>query len=271
MKWKAISFFLIITIILVKLVLVPIRESRDILRVVEVTAHRGYSEKYPENTMIAFEKAHEYGADWIELDVQETKDGKLIVIHNNDFRETAGVKKNVWDVTYEEAKTFNVGAYMEKEAYVPTLEEVLIWAKENNVKLNIELKDNEHSLSLVASTLDLVNKYNYKKNVVIASMNYDFLTEVKKIDKTFETVYVTKELEKPVVEYTAADNFSIRKTALTEELVKEIHDNNKKIYVWTIIAIDEIVNAIDYKVDNIIVNDVELGLDIKEQLVRYGG
>ena len=279
MKWKAISIFFVLTIVLTKLMMLPSRDNNDlksfeeiieeeIKHNIEVTAHRGYSELYPENTMIAFEEAVKAGADWVELDVQESKDNQIVIIHNTNFYETAKVRKNVWDLTYDEIKKINVGAYMNKEAHVPLLEEVLVWAKENNVKLNIELKDNEHTKNLISATLDLVNKYDYKKNVVIASMNYDFLVEVKKIDKDFTTVYVTKELDKTIPEYEDADIFSIRKSIVTSELVKEIHDNDKLVYIWTLITIDEIIDASEFKVDNIIVNDVELGIDIKNQLTK---
>ncbi len=274
MKWKAISIFAVLTIILVKLAIIPSRDNLktsgfvEKIHIVEVTAHRGYSELYPENTMIAFEEALKAGADWIELDVQESKDDKLVVLHNPSFWDTARNRNYIWNLTYDEIKKINVGQYMQKEAYAPTLEEVIIWAKENNAKLNIELKDNEHTKKLVSATLDLVKKYDYKENVVIASMNYDFLTEVKEIDNTFETVYVMKNLEKPIAECVDADIFSINKNYVNAELVEEIHNMNKKVYMWTIINIDEIIDAVEYKVDNIIVNDVVLGIEIKNQLVR---
>lgn len=274
MKWKAISIFCVLTIILVKLAMIPSRDNLkksgfvEKIHTIEVTAHRGYSELYPENTMLAFEEALKAGTDWIELDVQESKDDKLVVLHNPSFWDTAHNRNYIWNLTYDEIKKINVGHYMQKNACAPTLEEVIVWAKENNAKLNIELKDNEHTKKLVSATLDLVNKYDYKENVVIASMNYDFLTEVKNIDGTFTTVYVMKNLEKPISECIDADIFSINKNYVNAELVEEIHNMNKKVYMWTIITIDEIIDAVEYKVDNIIVNDVVLGIEIKNQLVR---
>ena len=70
-------------------------------------AHRGYSGKYPENTMLAFEEAAQTGADGIELDVQLTKDGQVVVIHDERIDRTTDGTGFVKDYTYEELKKFN--------------------------------------------------------------------------------------------------------------------------------------------------------------------
>lgn len=64
---------------------------------IQITAHRGYSEQYPENTMPAFQGAVKIGADCIELDVQQTRDGKIIVMHDSNLKRTTGVDKNIWE------------------------------------------------------------------------------------------------------------------------------------------------------------------------------
>ena len=73
----------------------------------KIYAHRGYSGKYPENTMLAFEKAAETGCDGIELDVQLTKDGKLVVIHDESVDRTTTGTGKVKDFTYDELARFN--------------------------------------------------------------------------------------------------------------------------------------------------------------------
>jgi len=267
MKIKIIIILIVFSLIIIKLVLIPRKEIYNNSTIineknVQVTAHRGYSELYPENTMEAFEKAFQAYADWIELDVQETKDETIIVAHNPNFKRTANVRKNVWDLTYKEIKKLNVGAYMDKEAYVPTLEEVIAWAKENDVKLNIELKDNGHTKKLIELTLDIIDKYEYLENVVIASMNYQFLIQVKELNPKYKTVYVVRNLNYNGEDYQYADCFSIKNIFLNENLVKEIHKDNKEVYAWTLTSELEILQAINYGVDNIIVNDVELGRQV---------
>ena len=69
-----------------------------------VIAHRGAAGKAPENTMASIRQAIEDGTDWIEIDVQETADGKVVVIHDSDFMKLAGVNMKVWDGTLHELK-----------------------------------------------------------------------------------------------------------------------------------------------------------------------
>ena len=87
----------------------------DYGRIVEVTAHRGASSFYPENTMSAFKGALELGSDWIELDVQQTKDKKIIVLHDTNLKRTTGVNKNTWEATYAEIKTLDAGSFFSKK------------------------------------------------------------------------------------------------------------------------------------------------------------
>lgn len=113
----------------------------EYVRTLEVTAHRGASKDYPENTLASFVGAKEMGADWIELDVQETKDGKIVVIHDTNLKRTTGVDKNIYEATYEEIKDLDAGSHLNsdfKDERIPLFEDVVLWAKDNNMKLNIE-------------------------------------------------------------------------------------------------------------------------------------
>lgn len=251
----------IVLIACIKFLAVPTKKITIVKKRYEVTAHRGYSEYYPENTMEAFIEANNAGADWIELDVQETKDGVVVVTHNANFKNTANVNKYVYNMTYKEVSKLNVGYYMKKEAKVPRLEDVLIWAKENKVRLNIEFKDNGHIKNLIKSTVDLINKYSYREMVIVTSQNYDFLKQVKEYDGNMKTAYVGRKLGKEIEEYVYADIFSIKKTELTPEIVREMHSYNKQVYVWTIIDVEEVKMMCEYDVDNMIANDIKLVKD----------
>ena len=143
--------------------------------------------------MVAFREAKNLGANWIELDVQMTKDNQLIVIHDSSFKRTTGVDKNTWELTLEEVKELDAGSFKDKKFQgekIPTLEEVIIFAKENNIKLNIELKPTGREENFEETVIDLINKYNFKNDCVITSQIYEVLEKVKKYDKTIETVYV---------------------------------------------------------------------------------
>ena len=106
----------------------------EYVRNMEITAHRGASVKYPENTMAAFRGAKELGADWIELDVQQTKDKKIVVSHDTNLKRVTGVNKEIIDMTYEEISKLDAGSFKGKEyagEKIPLLSEVLEFAKEN--------------------------------------------------------------------------------------------------------------------------------------------
>ena len=264
---KILLFVLIIAIITSFIFIVtPVNKVQIVSKKIEVTAHRGLSAYYPENTMEAFQKAHEAGADWIELDVQETKDGVVVVTHYPNLHKLANVNKYVYKLTYKELKEINVGAYLKKVAYIPTLEEVIIWAKDNNVKLNIELKETGHEKQLIKSTIDIVNKYNYRGSVLIASQSYEFLKGAKECDSNMTTVYIGRKLEQDVDYYVYADIFSIKKTELTKDLVEKMHEINKKVFVWTILNAEELQEMIDYNVDNVIANDVKMVKDYLDNI-----
>ena len=108
----------------------------------EIFAHRGASGYAPENTLEAFRLAMEQGADGIELDVHLTKDGEVVVIHDETLDRTSDGQGKVRDYTLEELKKFSFHNHIEKYkgVQIPTLKEVLDLVENSSMKVNIELK-----------------------------------------------------------------------------------------------------------------------------------
>lgn len=237
----------------------------EYVRTIETTAHRGSSKYYPENTMPAFIEAKNNGAEFIELDVQETQDGKVIVIHDTNFKRTCGVDKNTWEMSLDEVKELDAGIYKDKKfkgTRVPTLEEVIIFAKENNIKLNIEIKPTGHEKTLEANVIELIDKYDFKDSSLVASQDYQVLEKVKEIDSSINTLYVMSIAIGDIMEFKAADNFSLEASNINTSLVKKVHKGGKSLYVWTINTEENIKKMIDLKVDNIITDDVVMAKSI---------
>ncbi len=233
----------------------------EYIRTIEVTAHRGASALYPENTLVAFQGAKELGADWVELDVQQTKDKKLIVLHDTNLKRTTGVNQNTWETNYDEIKELDAGSFF-SDAFqgekIPLLEEVILYAKENNLKLNIELKPTGHETDFESSVIDLIHQYDYQDNCVVTSQNYDVLFHVKEYDPTIQTVYVMSLAYGDITKLTYADHFSIEASSITKTLVKKIHNEGKEIYAWTINTEENMQKMISLNVDNIITDNITL-------------
>ena len=133
----------------------------EFIRNMEITAHRGASTKYPENTMAAFRGAKELGADWIELDVQQTKDKQIVVCHDTNLKRVTGVNKEIIDLTYEEISKLDAGSNFDKrfkDERIPLLSEVLKYANNNNIRLNIELKPVGKEVDFEKQIVDLIKE-----------------------------------------------------------------------------------------------------------------
>ena len=233
----------------------------EYLRTIEVTAHRGASAFYPENTMSAFEGAIEFGADWIELDVQQSKDGKLFVMHDHSFYRTTGLREFSWNLTFDEIEQLDAGSFF-SDAYagekIPGLEEVIQLAKENHVRLNIEIKPSANDKDIEKSVVDLVREMDFADSCVISSQMYGSLQKVKDYDPEISTLYVMSLAYGNINRLKAADGFSMEAGNATPSMVSRIHNAGKQIYVWTVNNRKTINRMIDLNVDNIITDRVAL-------------
>ena len=231
------------------------------LWVTEITAHRGASAAYPENTMAAFRGAWEMGADWIELDVQQTKDGQIIILHDENTQRVTGVAGNVWDMTYEQIAALDAGRRFSRQFAgepIPLLSQAAEFAREKGMKLNVELKPTGHEVDFEQRVIDILKEYGIQDQCVITSQVYHCLENVKACDPAMTTVYVTSLAYGKLDRLSAADHFSIESTSVTPRLVSYIHKQGKQIYAWTANTRSSIDRMIERNVDNIITDNIEL-------------
>ena len=199
-------------------------------------AHRAGAVFAPENTLAALKEAIRSGADAAEIDVQQTKDGVLVVMHDTDFKRIAGVSQKIWNVTYEEGKRYDIGKHLMQGfegEYLPTLEDML---KEAHGKINlmIELKSSGHEQKLEERTVELIRRYHFESQCTVASMDYSILERVKELDPHLKTVYIAALAYGDMTELNAADAFSIEETFITPQLLAQASVLNKEVYAWTI-------------------------------------
>ena len=237
----------------------------EYIRKMEITAHRGASVKYPENTMSAFVGAKKLGADWIELDVQQTKDKQIVVSHDTNLKRVTGVDKDIIDMNYSEIQKLDAGSFFDKKfknEKIPLLSEVLKFAKDNNIRLNIELKPTGKEINFEKQVVELIKEYKFEHRCVITSQVYGVLEKVKKVDKDIKTVYVMSIAIGNITDANYADAFSVEATNVNESLIKLVHNEGKELYAWTVNTEESINKMIDMNVDNIITDNIELGKEL---------
>ncbi len=142
----------------------------------KIFGHRGSAGTHPENTMISFEQAYKDGADGIELDVQLSKDGIPVVIHDEKVNRTTDGKGLVKDLSLMELKKLNAVHKFKKQykhADIPTLEEVLEWASKKQTIVNIELKNSIVPYAgMEEKVLALIDKYKMEHLIIFSSFNH---------------------------------------------------------------------------------------------------
>ena len=224
---------------------------------VEVTAHRGYSAAYPENTIPAFKGAIQVGADWAELDVQQTADGEVIVMHDSNLKRTTGLDKEVWQVTWDEIKDLDNGSWFDKKyqtVRIPTLEEVLKVCR-GKIHLNIEIKPSGHDKDLEEQVAKLLKKYHMRDTCVVSSLKYDSLREIKEADDSIETAYITSVSYGNFTDLEYADGYSVESTLLSKSFVNKAQKAGKQIYVWTVNSEERLEKVVGMGIDNVITDD----------------
>lgn len=138
-----------------------------------IIAHRGSSKLAPENTMASFKEAFKHGATAIELDVHRTKDGHLVIMHDDTLDRTTTGRGRVGDFTLKELKELDAGSWFGPQftgEKIPTLEEVLDWAK-GKVKVDIEVKNSRQYPGIEQDILRIVEEKELKDDVFITSFD----------------------------------------------------------------------------------------------------
>ncbi|WP_251978247.1 glycerophosphodiester phosphodiesterase [Salinicola avicenniae] len=222
---------------------------------VTVTAHRGSSEKAPENTLAAMNQAIEDGADYMELDVRLNADGHVIVSHDNNLRRLTGVDRNVSDMTLEEIAQVDVGSYFGDRFIgerMPTLRQIIERA-EGRIDLYVELKPAPGDAApLARKVVALLQENAMMDHAVIASLSPEVIGIVRKLDPSLRTTLFLQFVLPGALNRTDADIIGLRHTQATPDLLRRIHDSGREVAVWTVNRVGDMSRYIDMGVDNII-------------------
>lgn len=238
---------------------------------VEITAHRGYSSRAPENTMPAFRYAIECGkADFVELDVQETADGILVLAHDVSLKRCTGRNEKVSDLTYDELSALDAsrdyrgpGVSDFSGVKIPTLQEVMELCK-GRIGMNIEVKGTTPNLT--EKVVQIIKERGMKEECMISSSRYSVLKKVKELEPDLKCGYIMSVGAGRYYDLPAADFFSMEAEFVTREIVNELHLRGKEIHVWTVNQTKNLEKMLQLGVDNIITDEPERIFDYIEEV-----
>ncbi len=231
-----------------------------------ITAHRGSSGRAPENTLPALAAAVEDGADYAEIDVQETADGVIVLLHDEDLLRLAGVDWKIWEADYAALAELDVGSWFSPQfagTRIPTLEEAIEQSR-GRLKLNIELKYNGHDERLAERVVRILESKDFASDVVISSLNEAALEEVRVLNDQLQIGFI---IFRSVGDFSGldVDFFSLNASLATPELVDRLHRRGKGVHVWTINDRSGMSSFIDRGVENIITDHPQVLREMLEE------
>ena len=229
-----------------------------------VYAHRGASEYYPENTLSSFYSGVDMGANGIENDIQRTKDGVLVVFHDDTLERVTDGSGNISDYTYEELLRFTV----KNEKYgradkIMTFDEFLKYFGWRELTFAIELKQ----YGIAGEVIDIIDRYGVRDKVIITSFKYEELQAAREYDKDIRLgwLYWGETDCERVQKLKAINAFQACPKAadLTEDVLKLIYENGFECRAWGIADTDIMKRATDMGING------GMTVNFPDKLIEY--
>ena len=221
-----------------------------------VVAHRGASSLAPENTLASVRKAIELGADYCEIDVQLTKDGEVVLLHDSYLKRTAGIAGTLSEYTLDELRQFEVGSWFGPNfdgEPIPTLTQVIRTVK-GKMLLNIEIKVSREETDIVSKVVDIIHSEGITKKCIVTSFGRSEVEKVKELDPLIKTGFIFSQKYPPDVFEGNWEALSCNYRVVDADFVAKARENKKKIYVWTVDEKEEMKRLMELQVDGIITN-----------------
>ena len=236
-------------------------------RSVLVIAHRGASASRPENTLASFRRAGEERADFVELDVQESSDGVVLVAHDRDLMKVARSPLQIWSSLEQQLREVDIGTYFSaefKDERVPTLAEALAVCKGVS-RMIIELKDYGKSQQLEQRVVELVEAAGMQNDIVTMSLNRRMVEKMKRLRPEWKAgLLAAKTVGEP--SRLPFDFLAVESRVATRSFIRAAHAANKPVYVWTVNDPQRMIRMIGLGVDGLITDRPALA---REVLTRY--
>lgn len=244
--------------------------------VMKIYAHRGYSAKYPENTLPAFEAAANLPIEGVEFDVHLTKDQQVVVIHDESINRTSNGIGYVKDMTLQELREFDYGSWFSEEfvgAKIPTLEEVLSVFRGTNLRVNIELKSDIFVYEgLEKLVLQKAAALKMKDQVVISSFDHEAVARSAELAPDVENAALFVNTILDIAEYQEklpAKALHVSLPSALRRPIREAIEKGSVVRVWTVNKIEHAALLLHTGIDAIFTDEPEMMLAfLKENNVR---
>lgn len=228
----------------------------------KVYAHRGYSGKYPENTMLAFRKAVEAGCDGVEMDVQLSRDGEVVVIHDELLDRTTDGTGPVKDRTLAELKKLDASKIRPGDwgfQEIPTFDEFCAWLSGTGIVANVELKTSiVYYPEIEKKCVDIIRKYHVEDKIIFSSFNHLSIVKTKEL---IPEIPVGALVENNPLVYAGyyGEQYGFRYyhpdfCLLDDEAVRECKEHGVGINVWTVNDLASFEKLVEWDVDGVITN-----------------
>ncbi|HZL75454.1 MAG TPA: glycerophosphodiester phosphodiesterase [Propionibacteriaceae bacterium] len=236
----------------------------------EVLAHRGFIQGGVENTLPALQAAAKAGADRVEFDVMETKDGKFVVMHDTNLRRLAGRNLNVKDLTQEELTKTTVRAGG-MEAKIPTLEEWIRLSIHLNLPQLLEIKlHGGETPDLVPRLLAVLDRAGVTEHYTYHTLSREVVEELKRLRPQLVVGFIVP-INFGGVPEVNADFLVIEQQSYSSRFVRQAWADGYDVIVWTVDDEQQMRNYMDAAVDGIITDRPDIGTAARADIAEDKG
>lgn len=231
-----------------------------------VMAHRGSAGAAPENTLASIKRAIDDNADFVEIDVQETSDGEIVVIHDSDLMKVGNTNLKIWDATYEQLQDIDVGSWFSPEfsgERVPRLQQVLSLCKDK-VRVNIELKYYGHAKRLEERVVEIVEAEDMAPQIVVMSLKYNAIEKMRKLRPDWTLGLLTAKAVGNLTKLDA-DFLAVHTGLVSGRFVRTAHKRNKQVFAWTVNDALQMSRMISMGVDGLITDEPVLARSVLKE------
>ena len=237
-----------------------------------VWAHRGASGYAPENTLVAFDLAAKMGADGVELDVHFTKDGEIVVCHDEKIDRVSNGQGSIPTYTYAELLNFDFGYKFYGEVRgikIPTLAQVYELLKDTDLVINIEIKSADPTMP--TRCIELAKSFGMLDRTLISSFNHFQLVRSREADPSVVIAPLYSFNMVRAWDYCGflqanAVHPHFNQVILDDSYVENCHNNNVRVHVWTANTETDMANMIEAGVDAIITNFPDIALEVRNKM-----